>query len=188
MVQLLDSEDEVVDAGAVRAVLPLVVVADAVDFVVEADGAADCHVGLEQVVRIIVKACFCFIKSRLVGRTYLGRPLDAVSQQLNAVGAVVASGALVELVEVDGMLEGAVFDEGAFGDVGVVLGQAHDEAEVDLGVGIQLAGAEFDDIAYALGGTVLAIDTAVGSGPECQLLAWMWMLDMVDCMDMRELV
>lgn len=46
-VQLLDSENEVVDARAVRAVLPLIVVADAVDFVVESDGAANRHVGLE---------------------------------------------------------------------------------------------------------------------------------------------
>lgn len=46
MVQLLNSEDEIVDAGAVGAVLPLVIIADAVDFVVEADGAADGYVGL----------------------------------------------------------------------------------------------------------------------------------------------
>lgn len=47
-VQLLDSENEVVDARAVRAVLPLIVVADAVDFVVESDGAANRHVGLKK--------------------------------------------------------------------------------------------------------------------------------------------
>jgi hypothetical protein len=46
VVQLLDGENEVVDAGTVGAVLPLVVVTDAVDFVVEADGTADRHVGL----------------------------------------------------------------------------------------------------------------------------------------------
>lgn len=49
--QLLDSENQVVDARAVRAVLPLVVVADAVDFVVESDGAANRHVGLEERIR-----------------------------------------------------------------------------------------------------------------------------------------
>lgn len=46
MVQLLNSEDEVVDAGAVGAVLPLVIIADAVDFIVKTDGAADGYVGL----------------------------------------------------------------------------------------------------------------------------------------------
>jgi hypothetical protein len=46
VVQLLNSEDKVVDAGAVGAVLPLVVVANAVDFVVETDSAADGYVGL----------------------------------------------------------------------------------------------------------------------------------------------
>lgn len=45
--QLLDGNDEVVDAGAVRAVGPFAAVADAVDFVVEADGAARGDVGLE---------------------------------------------------------------------------------------------------------------------------------------------
>jgi hypothetical protein len=87
------------------------------------------------------------------------------------VSGVVAGGALVELVEVDGVLEGAVLDEGALGDVGVVLGQAHDEAEVDLGVGIQLAGAELNDVADALRGAVLAVDAAVGSGPG-SVSAW----------------
>lgn len=46
--QLLDCNDEVVDAGAVRAVGPFAAVADAVDFVVEADGAASRDVGLNR--------------------------------------------------------------------------------------------------------------------------------------------
>lgn len=104
--------------------------------------------------------------------SYIGRPLDAVSQKLNAVGAVVTGGAFVELVEVDGMLEGAVFDERAVGDERVVFGEAHDKAEIDLGVGIELVGAEFDDVAYALGRAVLAFDTAVGRRPGCWLSAW----------------
>lgn len=87
------------------------------------------------------------------------------------MGGLVAGSAFVELVEVDGVLEGAVFDERAIGDLGVVLGQAHDKAQVDLGVGIQLVGAEFDDVADALGGAVLAVDAAVGSGPEYQFVS-----------------
>lgn len=102
--------------------------------------------------------------------TYISRPLDTVSQQLNAVGSLIPGGAFVELVEVDSMLQSAVFDERAIGDLGVVLGQAHDEAEMDLGVGIELAGAEFDDVADALGGAVFAFDAAVSGGPGWRML------------------
>lgn len=82
------------------------------------------------------------------------------------MGGFISGGAFVELVEVDGMLESAVFDERAIGDKVVVLGQAHDKTEMDLGVGIELVSAEFDDVADALGGTVFAFDAAVSSGPE----------------------
>lgn len=98
--------------------------------------------------------------------TYISRPLDTVSQQLNAMGSFITGGAFVKLAKVDGMLQSAVFDERAIGDLGVVLGQAHDEAEMDLGVGIELAGAEFDDVADAFGGAVFAFDAAVSGGPE----------------------
>lgn len=46
--QLLNSYDEIVDAGPVGTLLPLAVVADAVDLVVEADGAADSYIGLRR--------------------------------------------------------------------------------------------------------------------------------------------
>ncbi|KAK1252933.1 hypothetical protein MKX08_004120 [Trichoderma sp. CBMAI-0020] len=108
----------------------------------------------------------------MVTLAYKELPLDTVSQQLNAVGSLITGGALIELVEVDGMLQSAVLDERAIGDLGVVLGQAHDEAEMDLGVGIELAGAEFDDVADALGGAVFAFDAAISGGPEP------WMLEM----------
>ncbi len=39
-VELLNSNDEVVDAGAVGAVGPLASITDAVDFIIQADGAA----------------------------------------------------------------------------------------------------------------------------------------------------
>ena len=60
------------------------------------------------------------------------------------------------------MLKGTVLDQSSFGDVLVVLGQTHDEAKADLGVGIEFAGAEFEDVAHAFGGAVLAVDTVVG--------------------------
>lgn len=65
--QLLDSDDEVVDAGAMGAVPPLAVVADAVDFVVEADGAACCYAGLQYllVTAKIVCVCVCHEPGRV---------------------------------------------------------------------------------------------------------------------------
>ena len=78
--------------------------------------------------------------------------------------AVVARGALVESLEVNGMLQRAVLDQGTLGNVLVVLGQAHDEAEIDLGVRVELAGAELDDVAQTLLGPMLALDAVVGRG------------------------
>lgn len=97
MVKLLNRNDEVIDAGAVGAFLPLAVIADAVDLLVEADGAALRHAGRR------------------------GSP-DAASEHTHPIGAIILGGALVELVKVDGMLEGAVLDQTALGDVAVVLG------------------------------------------------------------------
>lgn len=45
--QLLNRKNKVVNGGAVRTVLPLAVVADAVDFFVEANGTANCGVDLD---------------------------------------------------------------------------------------------------------------------------------------------
>lgn len=105
------------------------------------------------------------------GNTHGGGALDAGAEELEAVGAVVARGAFVEGLEVDGVLQGTILDEGALGDLLVVLGQAHYEAEVDLRLRVQLAGAELDDVAQALGRAMLALDAIVarGSVRACQL-------------------
>ncbi|TQV98831.1 hypothetical protein IF1G_02911 [Cordyceps javanica] len=87
--------------------------------------------------------------------------LNAAAQEVKAVCAVVAGGALVELLNVDGVLKSAVLDKGAVGDMGKVLGQAHDESEADFGVRVQLARAELDDVAQALGRAVLATHAVV---------------------------
>lgn len=63
------------------------------------------------------------------------------------MSAVVARRALVKGVEVDGMLEGTVLDEGPVGDELVVLGQAPDEAKVDLRLGVEFLDTELDDVA-----------------------------------------
>lgn len=57
-----------------------------------------------------------FLSHEIAEMTYISRPLDTVSQQLNAVGSFITGGAVIELVEVDGMLESAVFDERSIGD------------------------------------------------------------------------
>ena len=44
--ELVDGDDEVVDAGAMGAVRPLAVVPDAVDLIVETHGAAFCNASL----------------------------------------------------------------------------------------------------------------------------------------------
>lgn len=66
---------------------------------------------------------------------------------MHPVRSVILDRAIIQLFEVHGMLERAVLDQRAFGDVHVVLAQAHDEAEVDLGIGVEFAGAELEDVA-----------------------------------------
>jgi len=41
---------------------------------------------------------------------YLGRPVHAVAQETHAVAAVVPRRAVVELLEIDGVLQGTVLD------------------------------------------------------------------------------
>lgn len=98
--------------------------------------------------------------------THLGCPLDAAAEQFHAVCAVIPGCAFIESLKVDGVLEGAILDETSLGDVFIVLSEAHDEAEADLGVRVELAGAELDDVSQTLGGTVEAVDAFIGGGPE----------------------
>lgn len=91
------------------------------------------------------------------------------------MGAVVAGCALVELANVNGVLESAVLDQGALGDVLVVLGQAHDEAQVDLGVRVELAGAQLNNVAHAFGWAVHALDAVVAGGTVCRVVRWVFM-------------
>lgn len=81
------------------------------------------------------------------------------------MSAIVAGRALVQGVEVDGVLKSAVLDEGPVGDVLVVPAQAPHEAQAGLCVRVQLLGAELDDVAQAFSGAVLAFDAVVGGFP-----------------------
>ena len=54
------------------------------------------------------------------------------------------------------MLESAVFDEGAVGDVRVVANHAVGEAEVEFRLWVEVSSAEENDVSKAFGGTVHA--------------------------------
>lgn len=62
------------------------------------------------------------------------------------------------------MLERAFLHEFAAGDVFVLVGHAHDEAEVDFRVGVVVRGAEFEHVAQAFLGAVFARDAVVVVG------------------------
>lgn len=76
--------------------------------------------------------------------------------------SIIPSRTLVQLLKINRVLEGAVLNKRALGDVLVILSKTHDEAEAELRVRVELAGAELDDVAHALRGAVLALDAVVG--------------------------
>lgn len=80
------------------------------------------------------------------------------------MSTIIASSTLVQALEVDGVFEGAVFDESALGDVLVILGETHDEAEVRLGIRVEFADAELDDVSHAFRGAMHTFYTIVCGG------------------------
>lgn len=65
------------------------------------------------------------------------------------------------------MLERALLDEGAVGDVGEVVDEAHGETEGDDGlVGVEVLGAEGEDVAETFGWAVFAVDVVAAVGPK----------------------
>lgn len=96
-----------------------------------------------------------------VSRTYLRASLHAVPEHANAKSTIILGRAFVKLLKVDSVLEGAVFDEASLGNMPVVPGHAHGEAQKRLGVGIELLRAELNDIPKALLRAMLAGHTVV---------------------------
>lgn len=92
---------------------------------------------------------------------HVARVPDAVAQHAHAVTAVVFDGAFVECFERELMLQGAIFNERFLGDGFVVAHEAEVEAEVLLGVGVQLRCAELDDVSHAFAWAVHAFDAVV---------------------------
>ena len=68
--------------------------------------------------------------------TYICAALDALAEKIEAMGAIIASSAFVKRCEVNGMLQGTVLNETAFGNVFIIFGKAHNEAQADFGVGV----------------------------------------------------
>lgn len=79
--------------------------------------------------------------------TYIRAPPHTAPQHTNPVCSVVLGGALVQRVEVDGVLERAVLDQAPLRDLLVIPREAHGEAEVCLGVWVEFLCAELDDVA-----------------------------------------
>lgn len=139
-VQFLYLNNQIIHPRTIRAVLPIPVV-NAVHLVVQPHRAArsDAHVDT---------------------------PLHAIPQQPHAhpIGAACA---LIQLLEVDGVLQRTALDQGFIGDLLVVVGETHDEAEIDARLRVEVGGAQLEDVAHALRGAVHAVDAVVlGRAPE----------------------
>lgn len=74
-------------------------------------------------------------------------PIEARAQHVHAKTAALGRRAVVQFVEGHAVLERAFLYEFAAGDVFVLVGHAHDEAEVDFRVGVVVRGAEFEHVA-----------------------------------------
>lgn len=81
--------------------------------------------------------------------TYVLTPAHAVAQHAETQSTVVLGRAIVQGLDIDGVLEGAVLNQRALGDGLILAGEAHGEAEVDLGVRVEACGAELDDVSHA---------------------------------------
>jgi hypothetical protein len=89
-----------------------------------------------------------------------------MAQETQTIAAIFLDRTFVQLLEVDGGFEGAVFDKGSFGDIWVIAAQAHNETQIYLRVGVKLAGAEFNDVAHAFRRAMHAVNAIVGSWSE----------------------
>lgn len=127
------------------AVLPLATISDAVDLIVESDGAA-------------------------LGNVVVGAPLDALLEEINALGAVILANALVQSTEIDAVLKSTVLNQILGWNLGVVARQTHGETEGNLGVSVEVGGTEFDNVSKTLGLTVHALNTIIMVGSTGEVL------------------
>jgi hypothetical protein len=61
------------------------------------------------------------------------------------------------------MLQSAVFDQCALGNVVVILRQTHHKTKICLRVWVEFACAEFEDVTETFGWAMFAVDAIVGS-------------------------
>ena len=122
LTQLHDILGQITGLVTVLAVRPLATISDTSDLAIKSDGTTLRH-------------------------TCVGASLHAVPQHVDAEHSVVPARASVQLVEINAVLESAVFHEVLGRDLLVIAGHAHCEAEMDLGVWIEICSAEFKDVA-----------------------------------------
>lgn len=122
LVQPIDLIHKVHSTAAILEVLPLPTIPDSKNVVVHSNSAA------------LVNP-----QSR--------SPVKARAQHVNARTATLGRRAVVQLVEGHAVLERAFLHKFAAGDVFVLVGHAHDEAEIDFRVGVVVRGAEFEHVA-----------------------------------------
>lgn len=92
--------------------------------------------------------------------TNLRCPLHTLPQHASAECTVVFGGALIEFVEVQGMLERTILDQAPLWDIFVRLDQAVRKTKILFGIRVQLLGTKGDDISQAFFGTVFAFHAA----------------------------
>lgn len=98
------------------AISPFATISDAVDLLINSDGAA-------------------------LGDVIGGAPHDALLEHVGGRLAVVFAQTCVQATKVHAVLEGAVLKKAGGGNVGVVVGETHGEAEVLFGVRVEVRGA-----------------------------------------------
>lgn len=155
LVQCVDVTNERLFIRAIWTVFPFSAVTDAADLVVQAYLVSSAHAS-KQPPSPTYRATLCHIR--------LGATFETRLQHINRIPTIILTQALIELVKVEAVLQSAVMDELALGDVGVLARQAHGEAEVELGVRVEVGGAQLEHVPQALGLAVLALDAVVVVG------------------------
>lgn len=122
LVQPVDLIHEIHSTAAILEILPLSAIPDSKNIIIHSNGAA------------LINP-----QSR--------SPVEARAQHVDAQTAALGRCAVVQLVEGHAVLERAFLHEFAAGDVFVLVGHAHDEAEVDFRAGVVARRAELEHVA-----------------------------------------
>lgn len=94
-------------------------------------------------------------------KTNLFTASDARLQHIETKSPVILDRAFIQLLKVHPVLERAFLHQGTLWNLVIVLCQTHGEAEVDLGIGIQMRGAQLNNVPHALLGTMHTGDAVI---------------------------